>query len=85
MDERAANLPHVGVIVEPPAFYPYLSGHLLHEVEQVCTKVPIIAYGKLVTQGRVADLLKQDEPCWSSSPSLFHYKCPRSIPDAREG
>jgi ABC-2 type transport system ATP-binding protein len=38
----------------------FLSSHLLHEVEQVCTEVAIITHGKLVTQGRVADLLKQD-------------------------
>jgi ABC-type multidrug transport system ATPase subunit len=38
----------------------FLSSHLLHEVEQVCTEVAIINHGKLVTQGRVADLLKQD-------------------------
>src|SRR6266702_474103 len=38
----------------------FLSSHLLHEVEQVCTEVAIINHGKLVTQGRVADLLGQD-------------------------
>jgi ABC-2 type transport system ATP-binding protein len=38
----------------------FLSSHLLHEVEQVCTEVAIINHGKLVTQGRVADLLRQD-------------------------
>jgi ABC-type multidrug transport system ATPase subunit len=38
----------------------FLSSHLLHEVEQVCTEVAIINHGKLVTQGRVSDLLGQD-------------------------
>ncbi len=38
----------------------FLSSHLLHEVEQVCTVVAIINHGKLVTQGRVSDLLGQD-------------------------
>src|SRR5437660_966725 len=38
----------------------FLSSHLLHEVEQVCTEVAIINHGKLVTQGRVAELLRQD-------------------------
>jgi len=38
----------------------FLSSHLLHEVEQVCSEVAIINHGKLVTQGRVADLLRQD-------------------------
>ena len=38
----------------------FLSSHLLHEVEQVCDEVAIINHGKLVAQGRVADLLKKD-------------------------
>ena len=38
----------------------FLSSHLLHEVEQVCSEVAIIAHGKLIAQGRVAELLKQD-------------------------
>ena len=38
----------------------FLSSHLLHEVEQVCTEVAIINHGKLATKGRVADLLKQE-------------------------
>lgn len=38
----------------------FLSSHLLHEVEQVCDEVAIVNHGKLVAQGRVADLLKQE-------------------------
>lgn len=38
----------------------FISSHLLHEVEQMCTEVAIINHGKLVTQGRVTGLLKQD-------------------------
>ena len=38
----------------------FLSSHLLHEVEQVCSEVAIINHGKLVAQGRVADLLRRD-------------------------
>jgi ABC-2 type transport system ATP-binding protein len=38
----------------------FISSHLLHEVEQICTEVAIINHGKLVTQGRVTGLLKQD-------------------------
>ncbi len=34
----------------------FLSSHLLHEVEQVCSDVAIINQGQMVTQGRVADL-----------------------------
>jgi ABC-2 type transport system ATP-binding protein len=34
-----------------------LSSHLLHEVQQVCTRVAILNRGALVTQGEVAQLL----------------------------
>jgi ABC-2 type transport system ATP-binding protein len=37
----------------------FLSSHLLHEVEQVCSEVVIVDRGRLVTQGRVADLTRQ--------------------------
>ncbi len=35
----------------------FLSSHLLHEVEQLCTHVGIIVAGRLVAQGSVAELL----------------------------
>ncbi|HEY6285872.1 MAG TPA: ABC transporter ATP-binding protein [Ktedonobacteraceae bacterium] len=38
----------------------FISSHLLHEVEQMCTEVAIINHGKLVTEGRVTGLLRQD-------------------------
>jgi ABC-type multidrug transport system ATPase subunit len=38
----------------------FLSSHLLHEIEQVCNRVGIINRGKLVAQGSVQDLLKQE-------------------------
>jgi ABC-2 type transport system ATP-binding protein len=34
-----------------------LSSHLLHEVQQVCTRVAILKDGKLLTQGAVSELL----------------------------
>ena len=34
-----------------------LSSHLLHEVEQVCDSVAILSNGKLIAQGKVADLV----------------------------
>ena len=34
------------------------SSHLLHEVEQVCDSVAILSEGKLIAQGKVADLVK---------------------------
>lgn len=36
----------------------FLSSHLRHEVEQVCTDVAIINQGEMVVQGRVADLTR---------------------------
>lgn len=36
-----------------------LSSHLLYEVEQVCDSVAILSKGRLITQGRVQDLLRQ--------------------------
>lgn len=35
----------------------FLSSHLLHEVEQVCTAMAIIDKGRLITAGKVTDLL----------------------------
>ena len=35
----------------------FLSSHLLHEVEQVCSRVGIINRGKLVAEGEVASML----------------------------
>jgi ABC-2 type transport system ATP-binding protein len=35
----------------------FLSSHLLHEVEQVCSRVLILNKGRLVAEGRVDDLL----------------------------
>ena len=39
----------------------FLSSHLLHEIEQICTRVGIINRGRLVAQGTVEELLRQDE------------------------
>jgi len=36
----------------------FLSSHLLAEVEQVCDRVAVIAHGRLVAEGKVADLLR---------------------------
>ena len=37
-----------------------LSSHLLHEVEQVCDSVTIISKGKLISQGKVSELINAD-------------------------
>jgi ABC-2 type transport system ATP-binding protein len=34
-----------------------ISSHLLHEVQQICTRVAILNHGSVLVQGRVADLL----------------------------
>ena len=34
----------------------FLSSHLLDEIEQVCTHAAVMAQGRLITQGPVADL-----------------------------
>ncbi|MBC8175180.1 MAG: ABC transporter ATP-binding protein [Candidatus Marinimicrobia bacterium] len=39
----------------------FLSSHLLHEVEQVCTSMAIIDLGKLIISGNVDDLLKETD------------------------
>ncbi len=39
----------------------FLSSHLLHEVQQVCDRVVIIQKGRVIAQGKVADLLRTRE------------------------
>ena len=39
----------------------FLSSHLLHEVQQVCDRVAIIAKGEIVRESTIADLLRQDD------------------------
>ena len=40
----------------------FLSSHLLSEVEQVCDEVAIVAHGRTVAQGSVADVLASTRP-----------------------
>ena len=39
----------------------FLNSHLLHEVEQVCSRVAIIKQGKMITQGLTKDLMKKGD------------------------
>jgi len=39
----------------------FISSHLLHEVEHICSRVAILKSGKIVREGAVADLLKRDQ------------------------
>jgi ABC-2 type transport system ATP-binding protein len=53
-----------------------LSSHLLHEVQQVCTRVAILKEGRLLAQGAVAELLS------SSSGILLAFADPEQLPKA---
>ena len=37
----------------------FLSSHLLHEVELICDRVIILRKGKVITQGKICELIKQ--------------------------
>lgn len=37
----------------------FLSSHMLHEIEQLCHRVAILRQGKLIAEGRVAELLQR--------------------------
>ncbi|HRQ38561.1 MAG TPA: ABC transporter ATP-binding protein [Chloroflexota bacterium] len=39
----------------------FLSSHLLHEVEQICDRVAVLNRGQIVAQGKVSDLLGQQQ------------------------
>lgn len=39
----------------------FLSSHILHEIEQVCTYMGIIDHGKLIVQGEVQKLLRETD------------------------
>lgn len=39
----------------------FLSSHLLHEVEQICTRIAVIDRGRVLRTGRVADLLARTD------------------------
>jgi ABC-type multidrug transport system ATPase subunit len=35
----------------------FISSHLLHEIEQICDRVAVLKQGRMIAEGRVADLL----------------------------
>lgn len=39
----------------------FLCSHMLHEVEQVCGRVAILKQGRLIAEGRVAELLRRQQ------------------------
>ena len=42
----------------------FLSSHLLHQVEQLCDRVAIVAKGRLIREASVSEILSQGEDLW---------------------
>jgi len=68
LDEPATGLDPEGIVeirnllrylAEEEQMTIFVSSHLLHEVEATCTAVGLLSRGRLVTRGRVAELLRQ--------------------------
>jgi ABC-2 type transport system ATP-binding protein len=55
----------------------FLSSHLLHEVQQVCTRVAILKDGMLLAQGHVGDLLAEGSGIQLAFPRLDDF--PRAV------
>jgi len=51
----------------------FLSSHLLGEVEKVCTKVAIINQGQIVKEGKIEDLLKEDQKLSTLEEYFLHH------------
>ena len=51
----------------------FLSSHLLGEVEKVCTKVAIINQGQIVKEGRIEELLKEDQKLSTLEEYFLHH------------
>lgn len=50
-----------------------LSSHLLGEVEKICTKAAIINQGDIVKEGRIEELLKEDQELSTLEEYFLHY------------
>jgi ABC-2 type transport system ATP-binding protein len=65
LDEPANGLDPAGIVamrdlmrrLKDAGHTVLISSHVLHEVEQICDRIAIMARGRIVVQGRVADLL----------------------------
>lgn len=68
LDEPANGLDPAGIVemrelmkrLKSEGHTVLISSHVLHEIEQVCDRVLILNFGKIVVQGRVEDLLGGD-------------------------
>ncbi len=56
----------------------FLTSHLLYEIQQVCNRVAVLYQGKLLRQGKVADLLREGEQV------LVGFNTPQETQRARE-
>ncbi|HZM56769.1 MAG TPA: hypothetical protein VFC03_17240 [Acidimicrobiales bacterium] len=64
----------------------FSSGHLLHEVEQVCGRVTVLAEGRVVAQGSVSELLGGRERAIPKRSSAETKVSPAKYPaDRRDG
>jgi ABC-type multidrug transport system ATPase subunit len=65
LDEPANGLDPAGIVemrdlirrLKAEGHTVLISSHVLHEIEQVCDRIAIMSRGRIVVQGRVADLL----------------------------
>jgi ABC-2 type transport system ATP-binding protein len=65
LDEPANGLDPAGIVemrdlmrrLKSEGHTVLISSHVLHEIEQICDRVAIMSRGRIVVQGRVADLL----------------------------
>lgn len=53
----------------------FLSSHLLHEIEQVCTRVAVLNAGRIVTEGTVTELLGRQY----GAPALLRLILPHAV------
>ncbi len=65
LDEPANGLDPAGIVemrdlvrrLKSSGHTVLISSHVLHEIEQICDRIAIMTRGRIVVQGRVADLL----------------------------
>ena len=53
----------------------FLSSHLLHEIEQVCTRVAVLNAGRIVTEGTVVELLGRQ----NGAPVMLRLTLPHAL------
>jgi ABC-2 type transport system ATP-binding protein len=69
LDEPANGLDPAGIVemrdlmhrLKAEGHAVLISSHVLHEIEQICDRIAILNHGRVVVQGRVADLLGESD------------------------